>query len=100
MNHIIIIHPKSFFFSSEERDAAAVSAYMPTSQSELQGRRMMDSYREAYIPLGTSARLREKYINFWNGVRFGRIMEDLDTMAGESKDNLLMTQDHLLSVKR
>ncbi len=48
----------------------------------MSGRRMQDSYREAHIPLGQDPALRGMYINFWNSVRFGRIMEDLDTMAG------------------
>ena len=65
---------------------------MPASQSELPQRRMLDSYREALIPLGSNTKLREKYINFWNGVRFGRIMEDLDTMAGRCGTGIHFTK--------
>jgi hypothetical protein len=35
--------------------------------------------------LATNVRLRERYVNFENKVRFGRILEDLDTMAGKFK---------------
>ena len=33
--------------------------------------------------LASNVKLRERYVNFENRVRFGRILEDLDTMAGE-----------------
>ena len=52
------------------------------SQDELPLRRMSDSYREAIIPLGSDPKFTEKYINFYKGIRFGRILEDLDTFAG------------------
>lgn len=51
------------------------------SQDELPARRMCDSYREAVIPLGSDPKITEKYINFYKGIRFGRILEDLDTFA-------------------
>lgn len=52
-----------------------------TSQSDLPIRTMSDSYSEAIIPVGTDEVLREKYINFSGGIRFGRILEDLDTFG-------------------
>ncbi|XP_053403174.1 acyl-coenzyme A thioesterase 9, mitochondrial-like [Mercenaria mercenaria] len=52
-----------------------------TSQDELPVRSMSDSYRKAIIPLGSNPQLKEKYINYYNGIRFGRILEDLDTFA-------------------
>ena len=54
-------------------------------QSQLPYRCMQDSYTEAVIPLGRDPQLREMYVTFWHSVRFGRIMEDLDTMAGMRK---------------
>lgn len=53
----------------------------PKSQSELPERRMLDSYREVIIPLGKDQTQREKYLQTSDSVRFGRIFEDLDTMA-------------------
>jgi acyl-coenzyme A thioesterase 9 len=42
---------------------------------------MQESYAEAIIPLGSEPMLRNRYTNFQNSVRFGRLLEDLDTMA-------------------
>lgn len=53
-----------------------------SSQEELPVRQMQDSYREVIIPLGQDDLVREKYISFMKGLRFGRILEDLDTFAG------------------
>ncbi len=66
----------------EGRSAEILSMNLARSQSELPSRRMQESFRWAVIPLGTDAKMREKYINFHNQVRFGRILEDLDSMAG------------------
>ncbi|XP_048247172.1 acyl-coenzyme A thioesterase 9, mitochondrial-like [Haliotis rufescens] len=52
------------------------------SQDELADRGMQDGYWEAIIPLETDLAVRERYITFQKGIRFGRIMEDLDTLAG------------------
>ncbi|XP_002738606.1 acyl-coenzyme A thioesterase 9, mitochondrial-like [Saccoglossus kowalevskii] len=51
------------------------------SQDELPIRSMKDSYQEAIIPLGSDVKLREKYMTIHNIVRFGRILENLDTFA-------------------
>jgi len=37
--------------------------------------------------LASNIKLRERYVNFENKVRFGRILEDLDTMAGIYRKN-------------
>jgi len=54
---------------------------IPKSQEELPARKMMDSYDEAVIPLGEDETLRDKYINYMGGVRFGRILEDMDVFS-------------------
>lgn len=51
------------------------------SQDDLKKEKMSESYAEAIIPLGDRPELRNKYGNFQKGVRFGRLLEDLDTMA-------------------
>ena len=61
-----------------------MSMALPASQDELPSRSMEDSFLWARIPLGTNTKLREKYVNFHNHVRFGRLLEDLDTMSGNS----------------
>ncbi|XP_061163279.1 acyl-coenzyme A thioesterase 9, mitochondrial-like isoform X1 [Saccostrea echinata] len=51
------------------------------SQAELPVRSMSDSYSELIIPLSNVV-ARQKYLNpSLKGVRFGRILEDLDTFA-------------------
>ena len=52
------------------------------SQSELPVKRSCDSYLEAIVPLSDPV-VRENYLTFLKTVRFGRILEDLDTFAGE-----------------
>jgi len=49
--------------------------------TNLSQRTIAESYDEAIIPFATDIKLRERYVNFENKVRFGRILEDLDTMA-------------------
>ncbi|XP_053427578.1 acyl-coenzyme A thioesterase 9, mitochondrial-like [Nycticebus coucang] len=51
------------------------------SQEGLSPRRMKDSYIEVFLPLGSEPELREKYLTFQNTVRFGRILEDLDSLG-------------------
>lgn len=67
-----------------QRHPSAQSSPPPTKQSDLPARKMLDSYREAVIPLSKDKQLWQKYINFYHRVRLGRILEDLDTMAGIS----------------
>ena len=53
-----------------------------TSQDELVTRSMKDSIREAIIPLGDDLLVRDKYLTFYTTVRIGKLMEDMDTLAG------------------
>ncbi|KAI8514049.1 Acyl-coenzyme A thioesterase 9, mitochondrial [Branchiostoma belcheri] len=69
------------FWSVEAEDRSKLASQLPVSQDELTPRRSADSRQQAVIPLSTNERLREKYINFFKGIRFGRILEDLDTFA-------------------
>lgn len=84
-----------------QRDPSVQSTPPPTKQSDLPARKMLDSYREAVIPLSTDKQLWQKYINFYHRVRLGRILEDLDTMAGISwfapDDSLTSRQQDLIS---
>ncbi|XP_048773344.1 acyl-coenzyme A thioesterase 9, mitochondrial-like isoform X2 [Ostrea edulis] len=62
---------------SSKSELAAVAE----SQDELPVRRMSDSLSELIIPLSDIA-ARQKYLNpSLKGIRFGRILEDLDTFA-------------------
>ncbi|KAM4047497.1 LOW QUALITY PROTEIN: acyl-coenzyme A thioesterase 9, mitochondrial [Anomaloglossus baeobatrachus] len=63
----------------EERKA--LQSLLAKKQEDLPPRRMKDSYIEVMLPLGTEPQLREKYLNVYNNVRFGRILEDLDSLG-------------------
>ncbi|XP_070800172.1 acyl-coenzyme A thioesterase 9, mitochondrial isoform X3 [Pituophis catenifer annectens] len=51
------------------------------TQAELPPRKMKDSYIDVILPLGSQPEIREKYLNMQNTVRFGRILEDLDSLG-------------------
>ncbi|XP_068160730.1 acyl-CoA thioesterase 9, tandem duplicate 1 isoform X1 [Antennarius striatus] len=62
-------------------DRVSLSSMLASTQQELPARRMKDSFLEVHLPLGSEPALREKYLTFHNTVRFGRILEDLDSLA-------------------
>ncbi len=62
-------------------DRSMISSEFQKSNKPLEKRRMKDSYAEAIIPLGNEPLLRNRYVNFRKTVRFGRLLEDMDTMA-------------------
>ncbi|GLB44663.1 putative thioesterase thiol ester dehydrase-isomerase [Lyophyllum shimeji] len=45
-------------------------------------RNMHDSYSELVLPFGSSSQVKEEYINAWGGIRTGKLMEHLDSLAG------------------
>ncbi|KAG6866139.1 hypothetical protein C0991_008092 [Blastosporella zonata] len=51
-------------------------------QSPLVPRNMYDSYTELILPFGSSAQRKEEYINASGGIRMGKLMEHLDSLAG------------------
>ncbi|KAM8752909.1 acyl-coenzyme A thioesterase 9, mitochondrial isoform 1-T1 [Rhynchonycteris naso] len=63
----------------EERKV--LHSFLAKSQEVLPPRRMKDSYVETLLPLGSQPELREKYLTVQNTVRFGRILEDLDSLG-------------------
>lgn len=62
-------------------DRSMISSEFQNSKKVLEKRRMKDSYAEAIIPLENEPLLRNRYVNFRKTVRFGRLLEDMDTMA-------------------
>uniref|UniRef100_A0A2K5VWW1 Acyl-CoA thioesterase 9 n=1 Tax=Macaca fascicularis TaxID=9541 RepID=A0A2K5VWW1_MACFA len=68
-------------------------SFLAKSQDELPPRRMKDSYIEVLLPLGSEPELREKYLTVQNTVRFGRILEDLDSLGDMCKKSLSPEQD-------
>ncbi|CAH2220207.1 Hypothetical predicted protein [Pelobates cultripes] len=63
----------------EERKS--LQSLLAKKQEDLPARKMKDSYIEVSLPLGSQPQLREKYLNVYNNVRFGRILEDLDSLG-------------------
>ncbi|KGG52178.1 acyl-thioester [Mitosporidium daphniae] len=45
-------------------------------------RKMRDSYIEIILPFSTNENLREEYVNVYGGIRFAKIIEDIDALAG------------------
>ncbi|XP_042561687.1 acyl-CoA thioesterase 9, tandem duplicate 1 isoform X2 [Clupea harengus] len=62
-------------------ERASLSSQLAKGQDEMPVRTAKDSYTEVHLPLGSDPTIREKYLNFHNSVRFGRILEDLDSLA-------------------
>ncbi|KAM3933667.1 acyl-coenzyme A thioesterase 9, mitochondrial isoform 1-T1 [Leptodactylus fuscus] len=62
-------------------DRKTLQSLLAKKQEDLPARRMKDSYIEVMLPLGSEPELREKYLNVYNNVRFGRILEDLDSLG-------------------
>ncbi|CAA7262575.1 unnamed protein product [Cyclocybe aegerita] len=58
------------------------AAAPPTSEIPLTPRNMGDSYSEVILPFGSSSELLEKYTNASGGIRTGKLMEHLDSLAG------------------
>nr|XP_045726523.2 acyl-coenzyme A thioesterase 9, mitochondrial-like [Mirounga angustirostris] len=58
-----------------------LQSFLAESQKGLPPRRMRDSYSEVLLPLGSQPELREKYLTVQNTIRFGRILEDLDSLG-------------------
>lgn len=52
------------------------------SKRELVLKTMQQSYTEIILPFATDKALLEEYINYGGTVRHGKIMEDLDALAG------------------
>uniref|UniRef100_A0A8C3BVL4 Acyl-CoA thioesterase 9 n=1 Tax=Cairina moschata TaxID=8855 RepID=A0A8C3BVL4_CAIMO len=63
------------------QERKALHTLLAKRQEDLPPRRMKDSYLEVILPLGSQPQIREKYLNVYNSVRFGRILEDLDSLG-------------------
>lgn len=57
--------------------------HRPTlDQSELPPRHMHESYSQLEIPFLSSPETLDQYVNSWGGIRTGKLMEHLDSLAG------------------
>ena len=72
---------ESIHEASLKHPAALAAPNAPISLS-LQDRRMHDSFSELTLPFSSSSELLEQYINANGGLRTGRLIEHLDSLAG------------------
>ena len=68
-----------------------IEAHVPPSVTKLVeaptkprlSRKVAASASEKVLPFSTDLELRERYINFFGGLRLGKLLEDLDLIAGQ-----------------
>ena len=77
----IIGGPASYDPKLYKKQREQLMDLVPKSQEELAPRRMTDSFDQAIIPLGSDAKLHDRYTTFLGGVRVGRLLEDMDMFA-------------------
>uniref|UniRef100_A0A7M5XKY2 HotDog ACOT-type domain-containing protein n=2 Tax=Clytia hemisphaerica TaxID=252671 RepID=A0A7M5XKY2_9CNID len=70
------------FWLENIAELSNIDAERAKKQEDLVPRSSKDSVQEVIIPLGSDLVQREKYLTFYNTVRFGKLLEDLDTLAG------------------
>lgn len=81
LTECVIGGPKTYDPELFHKQRESLMDQLPASQGELPPRRMLDSFDEAIIPLGTDAKLRDRYLTHFGGVRVGRLLEDMDVFA-------------------
>ncbi|KAJ2611865.1 hypothetical protein H4S08_002965 [Coemansia sp. RSA 1365] len=52
------------------------------AQQPLVLKKISDSFTETYLPFKDNLALREEYINYYGDIRLGKVLEDLDRLAG------------------
>lgn len=77
----VIGGPKNYDPAAFQRQRESLMEFLPASQSDLPPRRMVDSFDQALIPLGSDPKLRDRYLTQFGGVRVGRLLEDMDIFA-------------------
>ncbi|XP_065656297.1 acyl-coenzyme A thioesterase 9, mitochondrial isoform X3 [Hydra vulgaris] len=70
------------YWLENKDDEEQISYIKTTNQNELVKRSLTDSVQEVILPFGTNINIRENYLNFFGAIRFGKLLEDLDTIAG------------------
>lgn len=73
---------QSLLDESRGADADAPSEAPHRSPVTLPARSMHDSYTEIFLPFASSPELFEQYTNAVGGIRTGKLLEHLDSLAG------------------
>lgn len=65
-----------------EKNKPVVESKSPQMERATVEKTMADSYMEEYLPLKSSPELLDEYVFFDGRIRLGKILEDLDALAG------------------
>lgn len=57
-------------------------------QSKTVNKSPKDSYLVVDLPFASDSLVQDQYLNFRGGLRFGKLLEDIDAFAGEPKARL------------
>lgn len=68
--------------SSRHPETPLQSSPSEPTRVERVTRHMHDSYTQIDLPFASSPELLEQYVNAWGGIRTGKLMEHLDSLAG------------------
>lgn len=71
--------------SPESSSTPSAPSQYELPESMLKPKRMQDSYVELYLPFTEDPELLEKYIATSGLIRLGKVLEDLDSLAGGSE---------------
>lgn len=74
--------PWSQTLLNSSRAPVTQHAPLPNESPEETERFMHDSYSQIELPFASSLELLEQYVNAWGGIRIGKLMEHLDSLAG------------------
>ncbi|XP_002156025.1 acyl-coenzyme A thioesterase 9, mitochondrial [Hydra vulgaris] len=69
------------YWLEHKEDLKQINYIKTKCQNELVKRSLTDSVQEVILPIGTNADERETYLNYFGAIRFGKLLEDLDTIA-------------------
>ena len=77
----VIGGPSTYNPELYEKRREQLMKMVPKSQEELTPRRMIDSFDQGLIPLGSNNKLQDTYTTFLGDIRIGRLLEDIDIFA-------------------
>ena len=67
-------------FTAEAQVPPSVANLVEATKKQLLSCKVAASTSEKVLPFSTNLELRELYINFFGGLRLGKLLEDLDLM--------------------
>lgn len=76
LERLKLSNPKVYDIITQKRPTASVA----NNSNLVKG--MCDSYVEEFIRFKSNPQVKEDYLNYYGGIRIGKILEDLDALAG------------------